>query len=219
MKKFNTKERKAARTQKADTISARAYNGILGATILYGFLVNALLVLVARPLVEAIDPVVFLIGYLVSALVGALIANKSSNPAISFVGYNLIVVPVGLLLAIVLPGYDARQIFLAALLTGVVTLVMMLLTVSFPNFFASLGSTLFWSLLICVAVEFIALLLGYGGDIFNWIFVAIFSLYIGYDWHRAQVYSKTVDNAIDSAVDLYLDIINVFLRILDLLDN
>lgn len=219
MKKFNIKNRKASRTEMEDTISPRTYNAILGGTILYGFLVNALLVLVARPLVEAIDPVVFLIGYLVSALVGALIANKSSNPAISFVGYNLIVVPVGLLLAIVLPGYDARQIFLAALLTGVVTLVMMLLTVSFPNFFASLGSTLFWSLLICVAVEFIALLLGYGGDIFNWIFVAIFSLYIGYDWHRAQVYSKTVDNAIDSAVDLYLDIINVFLRILDLLDN
>jgi FtsH-binding integral membrane protein len=219
MKKSNIKNRKDSRTEMEDTISPRTYNAILGGTLLYGFLVNALLVLVARPLVEAIDPVVFLIGYLVSALVGALIANKSSNPAISFVGYNLIVVPVGLLLAIVLPGYDARQIFLAALLTGVVTLVMMLLTVSFPNFFASLGSTLFWSLLICVAVEFIALLLGYGGDIFNWIFVAIFSLYIGYDWHRAQVYSKTVDNAIDSAVDLYLDIINVFLRILDLLDN
>lgn len=219
MKKFNIKNRKDSRTEMEDTISPRTYNAILGGTLLYGFLVNALLVLVARPLVEAIDPVVFLIGYLVSALVGALIANKSSNPAISFVGYNLIVVPVGLLLAIVLPGYDARQIFLAALLTGVVTLVMMLLTVSFPNFFASLGSTLFWSLLICVVVEFIALLLGYGGDIFNWIFVAIFSLYIGYDWHRAQVYSKTVDNAIDSAVDLYLDIINVFLRILDLLDN
>ena len=219
MKKSNIKNRKDSRTEMEDTISPRTYNAILGGTLLYGFLVNALLVLVARPLVEAIDPVVFLIGYLVSALVGALIANKSSNPAISFVGYNLIVVPVGLLLAIVLPGYDARQIFLAALLTGVVTLVMMLLTVSFPNFFASLGSTLFWSLLICVAVEFIALLLGYGGDIFNWIFVAIFSLYIGYDWHKAQVYSKTVDNAIDSAVDLYLDIINVFLRILDLLDN
>ena len=219
MKKTNIKNRKDSRTEMEDTISPRTYNAILGGTLLYGFLVNALLVLVARPLVEAIDPVVFLIGYLVSALVGALIANKSSNPAISFVGYNLIVVPVGLLLAIVLPGYDPRQIFLAALLTGVVTLVMMLLTVSFPNFFASLGSTLFWSLLICVVVEFIALLLGYGGDIFNWIFVAIFSLYIGYDWHKAQVYSKTVDNAIDSAVDLYLDIINVFLRILDLLDN
>ena len=219
MKKSNIKNRKDSRTEMEDTISPRTYNAILGGTLLYGFLVNALLVLVARPLVEAIDPVVFLIGYLVSALVGALIANKSSNPAISFVGYNLIVVPVGLLLAIVLPGYDARQIFLAALLTGVVTLVMMLLTVFFPNFFASLGSTLFWSLLICVVVEFIALLLGYGGDIFNWIFVAIFSLYIGYDWHKAQVYSKTVDNAIDSAVDLYLDIINVFLRILDLLDN
>jgi FtsH-binding integral membrane protein len=28
-----------------------------------------------------------------------------------------------------------------------------------------------------------------------------------------------VDNAIDSAIDLYLDLINLFIRILDLLDN
>jgi FtsH-binding integral membrane protein len=219
MKKFNTKERKAARTQKADTISARAYNGILGATILYGFLMNALLVLIARPLVDSIHPAAFLIGYFLCGIVGAILAYKSSNPAISFVGYNLIVVPIGLLLAIVLPNYDPRQIFLAALLTGIVTLVMMLLTVSFPTFFSGLGLTLFWSLLICVVVEGVALLLGYGGDIFSCIFVGIFSLYIGYDWHRSQAYSKTVDNAIDSAIDLYLDIINVFLDILNLLDN
>ena len=60
---------------------------------------------------------------------------------------------------------------------------------------------------------------GYGGNIFNWFFIIIFSLYIGYDWHVAQSYSKTVDNAIDSAIDLYLDLINLFLRILDILDR
>ncbi|MBQ4111892.1 MAG: Bax inhibitor-1 family protein, partial [Clostridia bacterium] len=65
----------------------------------------------------------------------------------------------------------------------------------------------------------VAYRLGYGGSIFNILFVVIFSLYIGYDWHVAQSYSKTVDNAIDSAIDLYLDLINLFIRILDLLDN
>ena len=86
-------------------------------------------------------------------------------------------------------------------------------------FFSKLGLTLFLSLGIGLLVEIIASLLGYQGDSFNWLFVAIFFLYIGYDWHKAQSYSKIVDNAIDSAIDLYLDLINLFVRILDLLDN
>jgi FtsH-binding integral membrane protein len=39
---------------------------------------------------------------------------------------------------------------------------------------------------------------------------------MGFDWYRAQAYPKTVDNAIDSAVDLYLDIINLFIRLLEI---
>lgn len=220
MKKFNIKNRKASRTQMEDTISARAYNAIFGGTILYGLLVNALLVFISRPLVEAIDPLIMLIGYLVCAFAGAIIANKSKNPVVSFVGYNLIVIPIGLILAIILPSYDSGKIILAAVLTGIVTLIMMLLAVTFPNFFSKLGLTLFLGVAICLIVEILAtFLFDYRGDIFNWLFVGLFSLYVGYDWHKAQTYSKTMDNAIDSAIDLYLDIINIFLRILDLLDN
>ena len=42
----------------------------------------------------------------------------------------------------------------------------------------------------------------------------LFSLYIGYDVYRSQQFPHTVDNAIDCAVDLYLDIINLFLNLL-----
>lgn len=213
------RERKEARTQCPDTIGTAAYNGVIGLTILYGFVVNALMVVFARPLFEGLPLIAILIGYFVSAIAGAIIANKSSKPAISFLGYNLIVLPVGMLLSLVLPGESAGNIFLAVVLTGIVTVIMILLSVIFPRFFARLGPSLLWSLVIGIVVELVATLLGYGGNIFNWLFVVIFSLYIGYDWHKAQSYSKTVDNAIDSAIDLYLDLINLFIRILDLLDN
>ena len=49
------------------------------------------------------------------------------------------------------------------------------------------------------------------------LFVLIFSGYIGYDWARANRLPKTLDNAIDSAAALYLDIINLFLRLLRLM--
>nr|MCR5618576.1 Bax inhibitor-1 family protein [Lachnospiraceae bacterium] len=50
-----------------------------------------------------------------------------------------------------------------------------------------------------------------------WIGAALFSGYIGYDFWRAQQFPKTLDNAVDCAVDIYLDIINLFLRILRIL--
>ena len=47
-----------------------------------------------------------------------------------------------------------------------------------------------------------------------WIVVVAFCGYIGYDWAIAQRRRRTVDAAVDSACALYLDIINVFIRLL-----
>lgn len=222
---FNSRKRKMERLNQItlNSISTKSYNLILGGVLLYGFVMNAIMVLVAQNfmlgLIETISWIGFLIAYIVCAIAGSIIAVRSHNPIWSFVGYNLIAVPIGALLTLCLPSYDPSKILLAIVLTGIVTLAMMMLSVMFPNFFAKLGPTLFFSLLIGLVVEIVAHLLGYKGDIFNYLFVALFSLYIGYDWHKAQAYPKTVDNAIDSAIDLYLDIINLFVRILDLLDR
>lgn len=51
----------------------------------------------------------------------------------------------------------------------------------------------------------------------DWIVAAIFCGYVGYDWGRANNIPKTLDNAVDSAAALYMDIINLFLRILRIL--
>jgi FtsH-binding integral membrane protein len=51
----------------------------------------------------------------------------------------------------------------------------------------------------------------------DWAVVLIFCGYIGYDWGKAQRQEKTIDNAVDSAAAIYMDIINLFLRILRIL--
>lgn len=213
---FNSKKRKQSRMEAIDTIDARKYNTAIGATLLYGFIVNVLLVLLARNFFMEMNPVVFLVAYFVLAIAGSIIVNVSRKPIISFIGYNMICVPIGGLLAICVPEYPIGSIIAAILATALVTGAMMILGMVFKEFFSKLGIVLFVSLIVGIVVEFIASLLGYGGDLFNWLFVIIFSLYIGYDWYKAQQYPKTLDNAIDSAVDLYLDIINLFIRLLEL---
>jgi len=59
--------------------------------------------------------------------------------------------------------------------------------------------------------------LGANLGIIDYIVVLIFCGYIGYDWARANACAKTVDNAVDMAAELYVDIINLFIRILSIL--
>lgn len=217
---FNSKERKEERLNRRehDEITASKYNLTIGLCIIYGFVMTAILTAIARPIVEEMNYVVFLLLYFGCAIAGSIISTKSHDPKISFLGYNLIVLPIGALLSICLPAYDPALIMSAFLTTAAVTGIMMFIaTSSFGHIFERMGPALFLSLTIGIIAELVTGLFGYGGDLFNWFFVVIFSLYIGYDWHKAQMYPKTIDNAVDSAIDLYLDIINLFMRILEIL--
>lgn len=214
---FSTKERKLERLRSGlnDTLSVQMYNAIIGLCILYGFIINAIIVGTCETLFASMNPIVFIVLYFISTIIGVFV-TRSNNPVTSFIGYNFIVAPIGALLAICLPAYYIGDIMAAIVVTGIVVAIMTSLATMFPKFFAKLGVSLFVALLIGLITELIALLFGYAGGIFNWFFVILFSLYIGYDWHKSQMYPKTLDNAIDSAVDIYLDIINLFIRLLNL---
>lgn len=219
---FNTANRKKIRMNFADSITASTYNLIIGGVLLYGFIVNALIVWLGSNFFISVASkhyFMFIIGYFILCIVGSAISFKAQNPFISFLGYNLVVVPIGAVLAVSLPFYYISDILLAIVTTGAVTAVMMILGTAFPRAFAKMGRTLFISLLIGLIANIIATFLGYAGNAFNWIFVVIFSLYIGYDWQKAQMYPKTADNAVDCALDLYLDIINLFIRLLSIISR
>lgn len=206
---------KEERFKSHENLTSRTYNLVIGACLLYGFIVNALMVKYLSPYLLNSNIWVLLIGYFVLCFAGIFL-SRSKNPGISFIGYNLVVVPVGALLAISLPAYSMTHIFSAIVITGIVVAVMMIISTLFPNLFSRLGSTLFIALSISLLAEIVAMLFSFDGGIFNWIFVIIFSLYIGFDWYRAQQFPKSLDNAIDCVIDLYLDIINLFLRILEI---
>lgn len=204
-----------------DEISPQTYNMIIGGVLLYGFIVNMIMVSCLDDFAMSMNPIAFTIAYFVMALAGGFMVHKSDNPVISFIGYNLIVIPMGLCLTIIInaylsAGYEST-IITAFLITAVVTLVMMGLGAMFPTFFLSIGRTLCISLLITVVVEIILFFVGIQLGIFDYIVVLIFCGYVGYDWAKANVQTKTVDNAIDSASELYVDIVNLFVRILRIL--
>ena len=213
------KARKAVRdraeTEHA-TVSVATYNLVIGLVLCWGFLVNWLLVHYIDPArVVGIDIRLFFLGYFGSCLYGAYLFNKSKEPAISFIGYNLVVVPFGFVLNIVVHRYDPDLVLQAIQLTASVTIMMMVAGSLAPEFFRNIQSSITMALLCVIVVEIIQIyVLSMHSDWIDWAVAILFCGYIGYDWGRANRLPKTVDNAIDSAAEIYMDVINLFVRIL-----
>ncbi len=203
-------------------ISERAFNLIIGGMLLWGFFLNYVTVaFFARQvmaMVAGINPFVFLIGYIVLVLLGNTLVVKG-GAGLSFVGYTLIAAPIGIVVCLSVQGVPVDTVKSAVLVTAIVTLSFMIAGTLFTGFFLKLGRVLFFSLLFTIVGSLVSLLLfrGRGHMIYEWLGAGIFSLYIGYDWARANTCAKTVDNAIDLSASLYLDIINLFLRILEIM--
>lgn len=202
-----------------NTISTRFYNFIIGAVLLYGFLMNVFIVkTVPVASLLAINIWVFLIGYFASCLFGIYLFTKSDNPVVSFIGFNFVAVPFGLIVNIVTSQYSPELVINAMQVTTVVTCIMMVMGTAYPKFFESIASGLFWGLIAAIVAELVLMLVfKMHLTIMDWIVAAIFCGYIGYDWGKASALPKTVDNAVDSAAALYMDIINLFLRILSIM--
>ena len=205
-------------------ISERAYNLIIGGMLLWGFFLNYVTVTLfgqqAMRMLYSSNPIVLLVGYIALVLIGNAMVVKG-NSFLSFIGYTLIAAPIGLLLCLSLEGIPLDTVKSAVLVTAIVTLSFMIAGTLFTGFFLKLGRVLFFSLLFMIVGSLISLLLfgGRNGMMYEWLGVAIFSLYIGYDWARANTCARTVKNAIGLSASLYLDIINLFLRILQIMNR
>ena len=217
---IDNKEQKLLRMEKYDgtQLTRRAYNVVIGIVLTFGLAINAAM---ARFLPEsAFDlmaqyPIVVLIGFIVASIVSIVIIYKSDNPAISFVGFVLLSVAFGYLVAAAVSSYTDATVTRAFTMTALITVGMVVLATAFPGIFEKMGRALFVVLLVAIVAEVAMMLItGSRPAIFDAVFVVVFSLYIGYDWQKAQAFPPTLDNAVDSAADIYVDVVNLFIRLL-----
>lgn len=198
-----------------DQISEQGFYGVLAASLIWGLTVTAVIAhKIAETLYVPGGMEIFVVG-LIIPIIGVLIAVNSDNPIVSFLGYNMIVIPFGIILGPVLNQYSPNIIRNAFGMTALITFLMGLAGTLFPSFFSKLGPALFLSLFCLVLVRIVQIFIpALDLSFIDYIGAGIFSLYISYDMYRANVVAKTIDNAIDISVDLYLDIVNLFLHLL-----
>lgn len=198
-------------------IASSTYNMIMGFIILYGLVANLIICNVLKGSLNSFDFWETLIGYLICAVIGILVCGFSDHYIFKFIGYNLLVVPLGAVLSILLRDVDYLEIHTAFFLATIIAVVQMFISTLFPKLFLSLGNAFGAALIVTVGIELLFFFGGLEAGFYTWVGVCVFSLYIGYDWAKANEYMYTVNNAIDSAMDIYLDFINLFIRIFRLI--
>ncbi len=204
-------------TVQEGSISRRAYNLIIGAIILWGVGIDTFICWYFKDtLVQTFsNSWVYILIYLGLVIGGMVIVNAAKNPAISFLGYNLIVVGFGITLAMVVEYYAPAVVTEAFLVTAIVTGLMLLLGTLWQDMFKKMARILCVALIGVIITEFIMILIT--GTYPTWISVVsaiLFSGFIGYDWAKAQEATSTPKNAVLFATSLYVDIVNLFLNIL-----
>jgi len=169
---------------------------------------------------------VLAIGSLIFAIIGTIMAVRSENPVISFAGFMLVAVPFGLLLGPVVAIYTEASVSKIFILTTSIVVVLGVIGATIPTSLESWGAWLTGGLLILLGGLFLMPLLGWmgvpvGGALtaLDWFGVILFGGYVIFDLNRAMRIPYTLDNSIDAAVAIYLDVVNIFIRLLALLGD
>lgn len=206
----------------ADTLSRRSFIFMMSAYIAGGL---ALAASIASSTYYATVTWWWVLGYFAVAIPGILISASSDNWALSSIGYTMVVAATGAILGPSVRPYAPELVMNAVLLTGGATLGIGLAGALYPKSVENWGGFLLMALIMLLLARFAeVILLSFGFPaapvgLLDYAGALIFSAYIFYDMNRAMRIPATMDNAVDTAVALYLDIINLFLHLLAILGN
>lgn len=207
-------------------MSRSAYYGLIGALLVLGFGVTALTSWVAMlPSVASVvasNALGFGIGSIVATIVGMIligVGTSKQSTGLMLAGYMVFAVSFGFTTSLWLPQYNFDTITQALVLTAGISLLFTAFGILFPN---AIEKAAVVAMIVLFGVMIASLFMFFFGGVRGWVdyvVVGVFAIFIGYDTHMASKLDPTVPNAIGVATNLFLDIINMFLRILNILDR
>lgn len=204
------------------TLSLYVYRNLISLFIFEGLALTSLVAYYCQHL--TMHWFMFLIIGLVIPIIGVIIAAKSDDWPISLIGYHLLIVPFGVLMGPTVIFFKTTVVLNALFATLSITVLMSLIGLTTKKDLSHWGIYLFIALSTLLAVRIVQIFIPvtYPNDAWYWRLVdygaaLLFSMYIIYDWNRAMRLPRTVDNAVDVALAIYLDIVNLFLTILRIL--
>ena len=207
-------------------LSARAYNALLAGLILVSFLIMGacanyastpgFMLAVAQNGLAAL--VVTLVGTF-GGLIAMGIGRSKESLGLSLAGYVAFTLTFGFTTSLALAQYSIQDISTALLATAGIVAVFGAAGLAFPRFFAKIQGVLMVALLALIVVEAVMFFMGVSQTVTDMVVIVVFCGFIGYDVYCASSDAPTVTNALWYAITMFLDIVNVFLRLLSIFGN
>ncbi len=215
-----------AEERAARPISPRLYNLIIAGLIFLGFCVMSLGVnIVSTPaflMWMSHNVLLYMFGSIAGTIAGIVLmssAVKRQSVVRSLIGFVLFICTFGLMLSMVLMNYSLPTINTAFIATAGITAVFGALGLAFPQVFQRIAGVLSISLLALIVVQFVMMFLGVDQTWLDIAVIVVFCGFIGYDMYVATTVAPTVPNAVFMACNLFLDIVNVFIRLLNIVSD
>jgi FtsH-binding integral membrane protein len=168
----------------------------------------------------------FILACAVVAIVGGSVAQASPDPFVSTIGGAICALLMGMMIGPFVGSFEKGIVVRAFVLTAGIVLVTGLIGALLPQDLSAWGAPLLGLLLGAIVMQFGSAVLSALGrpmrvafTALDWAILILFSLMMVYDLNRAKRIDPTLDNAIDVAVNVFLNAINILIRILALMDK
>ena len=148
------------------------------------------------------------------------VGKSKQSVGVSVGGFALFTLTFGATTALALTHYSVGTIAYAFLITACLAGIFLVAGVIFPEFFSRIGGVLMIGLIGLIIIEFVAVVLFHANQtLFDYVAIALFCGFLGYDAFLMSQDAPTVPNAIFYATDIFLDIVNILIRILNIMDR
>ena len=208
------------------SMDRRGYNLLIGLLLVGGFMMLAFTSwVVLQPAAAAVisnNGMVFGIVTAVASLVGMgsiIFGQIKQNLGLMSLGYVLFTLGFGATSSVWLPRYGIDTITNAFVATAAVCVSFAILGMLFPRIFEKLVVVAIVTLLVAVLAGFVMAIMGISTSWIDFVTVGVFAIFIGYDVHQASMLEANPFNAVLSATNIFIDIVNVFMSLLSILDN
>jgi FtsH-binding integral membrane protein len=155
-------------------------------------------------------------AFLTTGTISAILMLMAVSNSVFFLSRRLmlaLVMPLALFLTRSDDFYAADIIVQALVIVGMSTAALMLAASFHSYFIHSRGLMMAWMMAFWVELG-TYIQTGHAPSFFECLFVLIFSACIGYNYARAQTLTKSINNAVDCAAALYMDIVIFFALLL-----
>lgn len=207
-------------------LTRRTYNLIMGGLVTAGFAIIAACALLAQSpafLYAVIDNYLAVsIGSLIASIAGIAVMHmgmKREGYGVTLAGFFILVASLGFTTGMILPFYSLPSIANAFVGTLIISALFTLLGTSFPAFFARIRGIAMAALLALIVVGVAGSIMGFAMAWYDYAVILVFCGFIGFDTYRAQQCEPTVKMAIFNAAEIWLDMVNIFIHLLQIVGD